>query len=516
MFIEPNSLIRLISNCPLDNTYEHTLYWDSISAQTTYFESIAKHRLDKYSYQSYASGVMKVNLPAEQLYDCNYLMFQNTSFGSKWFYAFVKSVEYINNVTTEIRYEMDVMQTWFFDYELGECFVEREHSATDIVGENTVEENLERGPYIVTAQKTYSAGKMKVFMLATEPIGDFAVGIRKDPGIIGGFVQACYTYELGDIDDPNLGELLTTMAEKYSELGKADAIVSIFCAPSAFVSTGKQINALDFTGADRVLSKTPKNKKLYTYPYCANVLMAGGQACELRYELFNGNPSFIIYAGFGANMSVICRPKQYAGLGLDIEHTITLNGWPVVAWVSDYYQNWLAQNANRQSFTQSMAVLGGFASAGMLAGSLATGNVHGALAAGAGVVGSFSRIGELNSLKKDMAVIPDTMHGSAEAVQVDALVNGALSFFNFCKSIRPEYIDIIDDYFSRFGYATHRIKVPNRNVRPHWCFTKTVACTLLGSLPADVSTKIAALYDAGITFWKNPSEVGNYSLDNSV
>ena len=28
--------------------------------------------------------------------------------------------------------------------------------------------------------------------------------------------------------------------------------------------------------------------------------------------------------------------------------------------------------------------------------------------------------------------------------------------------------------------------------------------------------KICSIYDSGITFWKNPSEVGNYSLDNSL
>lgn len=56
---------------------------------------------------------MRVEKKAEDLYDCNYLAFQNTSFGSKWFYAFITSVEYVNNITSEITFEIDVLQTYF-------------------------------------------------------------------------------------------------------------------------------------------------------------------------------------------------------------------------------------------------------------------------------------------------------------------------------------------------------------------------------------------------------------------
>lgn len=514
MFIEPNSLIRLISNCPLDNTYEHTLYWDSISAQTTYFESIAKHRLDKYSYQNYTSGVMKVNLPAEQLYDCNYLMFQNTSFGLKWFYAFVKSVEYINNVTTEIRYEMDVMQTWFFDYELGECFIDREHSATDSIGENTVPENLEKGPYIVTAQMQQLGGDLYVYLLATEPAANEGTGGADPPGLYGGFPQPCYVYRLNKASDFT-SKTINTIINWYSEKGKNDSVIAIFTAPGNFVSTSSNVRTMEMIAAQRTLSYSPKNKKLYTYPYCVNVVEAAGQAVELQYELFSGTPRYQITGGFGANMVVSCRPLEYAGKQVDFENTITLTGWPQLAWVSNSYQNWLAQNANRLSFSQTMGYAKAAIGIGAMAGGGFAGNVPAMLAGGRAAISGFEEVTSIMALKNDMKVIPDQMHGSAEAAPIDA-VSGVLGFYSYCKSIRPEYVKMIDDYFSRFGYATHRIKVPNRNVRPHWCFTKTVACTLLGSLPADVSTKIAALYDAGITFWKNPAEVGNYSLDNSV
>lgn len=48
-----------------------------------------------------------VGINAENLYDCNYIMFQNASFGTKWFYAFITSVAYENNETSRITMEID-------------------------------------------------------------------------------------------------------------------------------------------------------------------------------------------------------------------------------------------------------------------------------------------------------------------------------------------------------------------------------------------------------------------------
>lgn len=77
------------------------------------FPGLAKHSLTAQTYQRVNKGTMRVGLSADSCYDCNYLMFQNSGFGSKWFYAFITSVEYVNNAVTEITFEIDVMQTWF-------------------------------------------------------------------------------------------------------------------------------------------------------------------------------------------------------------------------------------------------------------------------------------------------------------------------------------------------------------------------------------------------------------------
>lgn len=148
MYIEPNTNIRILKNVPLDNTYKHTLYFEDSTLQTNYFIGLTKHNLTNQTYQRVQKGVARVQLKAEDLYDCNYIMFQNANFGTKWFYAFITGVEYVNNIVSEITFEIDVMQTWYFDYTLQRCLVEREHSTTDNVGDNIVTEPVDLGAII--------------------------------------------------------------------------------------------------------------------------------------------------------------------------------------------------------------------------------------------------------------------------------------------------------------------------------------------------------------------------------
>lgn len=83
------------------------------------------------------------------------------------------------------------------------------------------------------------------------------------------------------------------------------------------------------------------------------------------------------------------------------------------------------------------------------------------------------------------------------------------------KHIQRQFAEIIDNYFTMFGYATKRVKTPNINSRPHWNYVKTLYCYINGNLPEGAESDIRNCFNKGITFWKNPSEIGNYSLDNS-
>ena len=115
-YIAPNGTIRILRDVPLNNDYVHTMLFGSATAQRDYFIGKTERAFVNESYTRLERGKMRVNVCADDIYACNYLMYQNAGFGNKWFYAFINKIEYINNVTSEIDFEIDVLQTWQFDY----------------------------------------------------------------------------------------------------------------------------------------------------------------------------------------------------------------------------------------------------------------------------------------------------------------------------------------------------------------------------------------------------------------
>ena len=123
MYIQPQTNIKLLRNVPLDPTFDHTIWFGDATSQYNYFAGKQAFNLTDYTYQRVNKGVSRVGIKADSLYNCNYMMFQNTAYGNKWFYAFITSVEFVNNECSEISFEIDVIQTWFFDYTIDMCFV---------------------------------------------------------------------------------------------------------------------------------------------------------------------------------------------------------------------------------------------------------------------------------------------------------------------------------------------------------------------------------------------------------
>ncbi len=504
MYIAPDSDIHILASVPLDKTYDHTIYWTSESAQANYFISKAKYTLADQSYQRVQRGYIRVDIQAENLYDCNYVMFRNSAFGSKWFYAFIKSVEYINNRVSQIEFEIDVMQTWFFDYTLDKCFVEREHTSTDGMFEHIIEENLEIGSeYVVNGYDEFSMNDMRVCLL-----------INKDTDatgrVPGSTINNIYTpVFVIDTIPANRPDLIDTAITNYLE----DEIICIYQYP-AFIdgapSQAKGINK-NITSID---GYTPRNKKLFCYPF--NFLLVSnnsGQTGEYRWEDFNSQSA--LFTIFGVKIStpaVICYPRMYRGMNEAPDDGLVLSNFPECAWSGDTFKAWWAQN--KASFVTSGLTSAVYSSLGAISASKQK-DVSVGEAIGGGLISVGANIARQLAKIQDIKAMPNQMHGQTQTDSLNPGM-GRVKFSFYSMSIKAEYARIIDDYFDRYGYASKRNKVPNRNVRPHWTYTQTQGCTITGSIPADDASFICAIYNNGITFWNNPTEVGNYNLDNSV
>lgn len=522
MYIEPSTSVRLCKNVPLDNTYRNTIYFENATAQGSFFASKEKKFIPKNTYQRQGIGVIRLEVAADDIYDCNYMCFQNTNFGSKWFYAFITNVEYVNNIVSEISYELDVMQTWMFDYTLKPSFVAREHVSNDEVGVHRVPENLELGDF--TAEDFDGTGVMGHYSIVVAAPFDSNYG-DGTASIDGGLCNALF---MNTFDHTSSGAAACSNFIKGAA-ANADNIVAVFLMDKAFVTTANsaiktyEITKPKFTDLKRRDGNPVHNKKLLTYPYnFLYVTNLQGQAMVYKYEEFPGELCKFQLAG-----DMTCNPSVYlTPIGYELEFTavpnfdqrLVLTNYPQLSYTVDSFKAWLAQTATSAATNALTTAM----SAGMAAaGAPAIGGSGPAMSAAVGGAEGLATALPSMAIQATLKAVgsPNAILDAARGGTSGAATSAAIGIMDFCfmhKHIRPEYVSIIDDYFDMYGYQINRVKVPDITSRPHWNYIQTIGCTAIGSVPADSMRKIISIYDNGITFWKNGNEVGDYTLDNTI
>lgn len=177
--------VKLLANVPFDNTYQHTRWCKTQQEQETYFNSfpVLNENTDcSYQRDTQLGGVFRVDRHKDALYACNYLIFKNEeTYPSKWQYAFVTDIEYKNDNTSFVTFEIDVLQTYRFDIGIRESFIAKEHPqlyySNGIPFINTIEEGLDYGREYTTTNVTQfhpSDGVNFLVILTSEamPLGE--------------------------------------------------------------------------------------------------------------------------------------------------------------------------------------------------------------------------------------------------------------------------------------------------------------------------------------------------------
>ena len=554
MYIAPNSTVQLMTNIPLEASYNHTLYWLSTAQMETYMSA---HVLKTYQAQSYVHknrGVLRLEGDMGVYAEVNYMRFKNTSFENKWFYAFVTDINYVNNEVFEVTFQIDVMQTWFFEYngKLNQCMVEREHSASDNVGDNIVEENLELGPYVCSGMESFLSGNTDSGMLVVASQGpDGSQNSALYNGVYGGlYLAMCYD-----------AESLEALFEEYKNgvTANLDPIISINQFPrslfgwtpnhqvalprvTTYTLTKDQTVGLGGFQTIRpqtgtVVTYVPRNNKLYTYPYNFMVFESpDGSSEELRYEFFKSHNvhSFAQYCAAFPSVEVMAYPVNYEsetpsnGASVPTSYAgacrnvLTAKNYPTGGIASDAYSAWWAQNKNTLATDQEIAktekLIGATAGA---VGNLLGGDVGGAageLVKGIGnaALSDYFYDQRIAAAQADHSAVPDTVVSKASAATA-MFATGLYDFKVYYVKIHYDYAKRIDAYFDRYGYAVKEVKTPVYDNRPVWNFIKTNGCTLnrTANVPAAFEREVCACFDRGITFWKNAGQVGQYTADNS-
>lgn len=553
MYIYPTSTIKLLRNVPLDPTYEHTIFFDNLSQQENYFNNYVYRTFDKQTYTRVNKGKLRILGNCTDYYNINYLMFQNERFinnqgqkptrypvndnsgvayytNAKWFYAFVTSVEYVNEMTTEISFEIDVLQTWFFDYQLCECFVEREHTATDTLYGNLVEENLDIGDeYTINGSEEFDLSALNVIIFTLpKTSSEYPHGneFKSIFNIMNPLHLASVDLSVDDLT------LIRTALSNYTN----DEIALVYECPAQLIPQRGSGSSADWTNVNPAVhtkqleppgafgTYIPKNKKLFTAPYTQLLVSNGaGQTATYKWEDWakaqdSNKYTFVITGTFTTIPVAICYPTHYKNIAQAHDYGITMSNFPQCCWVNDVFEAWWAQNKNSfvtgvlADIIGSASGMGRAAASGASQTQLEGAATTAALSAGISVAQAVAKV-------QDIKNAPPQLHGQT---QTDSL-NAGLRRFKYIfykQTIKEEYAKIIDEYFTRYGYACKRNKVPNTNVRQRWTYTKTIGCTIkpkdtTHGLPGDDMAKICSIYNNGITFWDSAATIGDYTANNA-
>ena len=542
----PMTQVNICAGVRLDNRYQHTIFFASREAQQEYFAGKVVRTFPAYSHHR-RNWELKVEATVAVAQGWNYLYIVNP--GVKPDYYFINKVEYLSDTTVKLWLELDVIQTNLFEMNLLPCFVERQHTTTDVIGEHTVPEALELGPYWnyhvfnmedIAEMGILAMSSMNLCFNFTDGAVTQMAYAQKFNGVYSGL--GVYAFE--DLTQ------LENQLKALDEAGKGDAITAIWMYPKNLVTVaqydGKGECAWgEFDFANKVCARVmganadpatlalydnysgnlfegyaPKNKKLYTHPY--NLLYVTGNQgdkAEYRFEYFNSPDNkyhFNLYGAISPDAGVKLAPDAYniTGANVNYDEGITLGNFPPCAWDSDTYKVWLAQNYNQLAHAEQTAVIAGLAGLGTMVAGVATGNIG---MAGGGAVTAFSgfnQIGAIMAQKEDAKAQPPQAKGTfSSTVNV---ASGHQTFTFYYKCIRKEYAQQIDDYLTMFGYKLNRVQVPNINARPAFTFVKTVGCKVTGAMCNDDIALIEHIFDNGVTFWKFGDKIGDYDQNNAV
>lgn len=569
MYIAPNSTIELFKNLKLDNSYANTMWFANASAQNTFFVNHRFTQLNNYSYQRKDIGVIRVEGSVASLYDVNYMRFKNTSFEDKWFYAFVTRVEYVNNVTVNMYYTIDVIQTYMFDWTLQQCLIERQHSTTDVAGDNLIPEGLELGDYVTDQHGNFWVFEYYSYLVSVGCNQTWfnQVSQSSNPkyctrSMFVGKTNGMYSGVAFFIIDPVDSSGLPYLLDKMNADHQIDAILSITMIPTLDFGFANDPThtTLAMDKPDKLdTTYTPVNQKLLTYPYCyLDIYNDQCEHQELRYELFStANCQFDRYSIISSTPEAIIYPKNYNKSTKNPDYSLSISGFPQVPYFNDAYKAWQALNYDQMAVSREIAAqqnqfnqqgidiaqrqlgantaLNAISSGASALGNLLTGNIARAVSGGVGVAGSIinasfeSQKNDLSREQSEYDVYALQLRQSAEETRAKKLANtphaGSSStavatetkgfYYNYV-SIRKQYAERIDKYFTMFGYAQNIVAVPNIHARQYFTYVKTTGSCVSGSIPQDDREIIDTIFNRGVRFWTNYDYFENYTVNNAI
>ena len=571
------SKILLCKNIKLDKNYNNVLNYSEQQLLTLCSDSshlIAQK--NDYSFIRESKNTISTDFAYDDCLKANYIAFQNKDYANKWFFAFVEDVQYISDACTQITYTIDFWSTWFSKLTINQCFVKREHTNDDTIGANTLDENLDVGDIYCEGLESWSWSNRYYIVVETNYLVEdnshsgakefagisminsvisgqqkifFYVNFDGTPSAIASDVNNLNKFLWRAVKDGKISdihniyvvpELLVDLVSSLDEhvaymTDNDDYPFTFYTAPTSVgsneytFSRSKQLSFSDYT---------PKNNKLFCYPY--NYLMVSnncGNQNIYKYENWYNSNNFT----FDLTTACVCGgsgkfiPTNYQNTN-NYDESLPLGKFPTFSWSGDAYINWLSQNALNIATKIGLiggsiasAGIGGMASAplemgvleqatseesrAMIQGRQQLNAVQSGSSMGVGIAGQVAGlIGDFYSAK----LMPQ-ITGGQNTGDVD-YSNLLITFI--CKKMRAktENLKVIDDYFTKYGYKTNRVKTPNITGRQNFNYIEIGSDSSIGygEVPQIALEVINSVCKRGVTIWHNHNNIGNFSVNNSI
>jgi hypothetical protein len=569
-YVVPNTAIYLLSDVPLSSDQRDTYYFTSASQQQAYFRSKIAFTFTEQSYQRVNVGKVRVQLnPAENIYQCNYMMFTNTNhWDGKWFYAFIMRIEYINENCAEITYKIDALQSWLFDYTEEQCLIKRQSPSVDYLGSNLQPEPFDCGTYVCNntwVPQSWDTGESYQ--------GDY-IGVlyldnmqNNDGGLCDNVFTAAQLWvfhanssgvsRLNDFIDGHIKSTVDGVTSYYP-----DNIIGIYMMPhecfpkgiepgnGVHISLPKSNSrwTYEIPGCGRGVALdgyVPKYQKLYTAPFTNLCIdMGNGQSMLLQYEMFEGVTEGEISFAFEANSIPPCAltiyPMKYKhdpATDFYSAEQISTGEYPLCSWSTDYWTAYLGQTSTLP-LTEHHTEAPTFLTPQSVNVAQVQSDVSKALLPALQNLQLGKTVGTMFDLTH---AIPENIVNGRDIYESLLMSNPDYRKSDIVKgtvyngnnwyghnnrkhvhfrrmSVTHEYAEKIDKYFDAFGYAVNTIGTPNKVARTKYTYVQTMGCEVRGRITTETKNEIARIYDNGIRFWNYANTgdtLGTYDIANN-
>lgn len=569
-----NSKVIIARDIKVDRDYKNVLTY-SESEMLSLCQTNKVYENSTYEFLKENESPLYVGCDYQTALKGNYIAFQNPNYSNKWFFAFIDRVEYNSENSTIVYFTIDVFSTWFDYWSKLPCMVMREHTNDDTIGANTIDEGLavpdvmansevltnfiDQNLYICVATNWDIREGYQVETVTIDGVATQVNAIKEDSGV--GYNGASM-YNKGiygqmlclfNFSDDGL-RYLEHFINITNRQGHINDIHNMFIIPACIFTHATDIENNTFyffkngTLTQQNMIKTsygivmysssnrdqtffqnvemtrpltlnnfvPKNNKVLCYPF--NYIMVSNNVGDqniYKIEDFapvegfaNNKIVFQIQMALSVGMSCRIVPINYKNVNFNYDECLSLAKFPTCSWSGDAYTNWLTkEGVNGNKVVTTAAALGLAA---------LTGNLIGAAISTAGQF--ISQYGQF----KKAQLLPEITGGQNTADVNFSHANNNFTIKQF--HAKNEFLQQVDDYFSKFGYKTLKIKAPNITGRTNWNYVQIGNDEIIGvsnyhnsiSVPTSDMEKINQIFRTGTTCWHNHANLGNFSLSNTI